>query len=76
MVPEMLTNETFRNKVVGEMEDPVLKSYWENEFDQMTDRLRAESLSPILNKVGQFISSQTMRNVVKNPKSSIDLEEI
>ena len=76
MVPEMLTNETFRNKVVEQLEDDVLRSYWVNEFAQMTDRLRAESLAPILNKVGQFISSQTMRNVVKHPKSSIDLEEI
>lgn len=76
MVPELLTNESYRNKVVAQTDDPVLKSYWENEFANMTDRLRAESISPILNKVGQFTSSRFIRNIVQNPKSSIDLEKI
>src|SRR5207237_1333771 len=30
MVPEMLTNDTFRAKVLLTLQDPVLKSYWEN----------------------------------------------
>ncbi len=32
--------------------------------------------SPILNKVGQFLSSQTIRNIVGSPKSTVDLEEM
>jgi hypothetical protein len=76
MVPELLTNEEFRKKSMTQIDDPVLKSFWENEFANMTDRLRAESISPILNKVGQFTSSRFIRNIVQNPKSSIDLEKI
>jgi hypothetical protein len=76
MVPEVLTNESFRKKALEHIDDPVLKSFWENEFANMTDKLRAESISPILNKVGQFTSSRFIRNIVQNPKSSIDLEKI
>lgn len=36
--------------------------------------MRSEAVSPILNKVGQFLSSQTIRNIVGNPASTIDLE--
>src|SRR3989344_4088807 len=76
MVPEMLTNDAFRHKALEHIKDPVLKNYWVNEFEQMQPRLKSEAMSPILNKVGQFISSTTMRNVVKDPKSTIDLEKI
>lgn len=74
MVPEMLSNESFRNKVVAQLKDPVLRSFWENEFANYTDRLRAEAISPIQNKVGQFVSSNVIRNIIKNPKSTVDLQ--
>jgi len=74
MVPEMLSNESFRRQAVSKINDPVLKSYWENEFANYTDKLRAEAIAPIQNKVGQFVSSHTIRNIIKQPKSTIDLE--
>ncbi len=75
MVPEMLANDTFRARVVAQMTDPVLKSFWENEFANYTDRLKAESIMPIQNKVGQFVSSTVIRNIIKSPKSTIDLKK-
>lgn len=76
MVPELLTNEAFRTKMLKHIDDSILRNFWDNEFANMTDRLRAESISPILNKVGQFTSSRFIRNIVQNPKSSINLEQI
>ncbi len=76
MVPELLTNDAFRKEVLKKVDDPVLKSYWEGEFANMPDRLKSESISPILNKVGQFISSRFIRNILQNPKSTINLEKI
>lgn len=76
MLPEMLANSGFRAKVVERIKDPILKSFWVNEFDRMTDRLRVEAISPIQNKVGQFTSSQRIRNIIGHPKSSIDIEKV
>jgi len=75
-VPSLLTDKSYRDKVVEKVKDPVLKSYWINEFETMTPRLMSESISPILNKVGQFISSNIVRNIIGAPKSTIDLEKI
>ena len=75
-VPLLLTDKNFRDKVVEHLKDPVLKNYWINEFEKMPPRLYNESISPILNKVGQFISSSTIRNIIGTPKSTIDLEKI
>jgi len=76
MVPEVLSNPAFRRKMVSYLSDPILISFWVNEFDQMTDKLRIEAISPIQNKVGQFVSSTVIRNIIKSPKSTIDLQKV
>jgi hypothetical protein len=75
-VPEILTNPKVRGTITSRLTDPVLKSFWDNEFEGMSDKLRTEAISPILNKVGQFISSQFTRSVIGHPRSSISLEEV
>jgi len=72
----LLTNRSFRNKVVAKITDPVMKQYWENEFNKMPDNLREEAISPILNKVGQFVASPLIRRIIGKPKSSIQIDQI
>lgn len=73
---ELLTNTKFRKKIVENLDDPILKSYWVNEFNKLPERLRTDSIAPILNKVGQFVSSPLVRNVVNARKSSFSIEEV
>ncbi|MDR0771579.1 MAG: hypothetical protein LBF15_00470 [Candidatus Peribacteria bacterium] len=69
----MLTSETYRNKVVSRIKDPVVKKFWTGEFAKMSPQQRQEAISPILNKVGQFLSSTILRNVLGQPKNSFSL---
>jgi hypothetical protein len=75
-IVDMLTNDKFRAKIVDELDDPILKNFWEMEFNRMQDRAKTEAIAPILNKVGQFVSSPLVRNVVNAHKSSFSVEEI
>ena len=75
-VPEILTNKDFRRRIVEKLDDRVLKNFWTQEFEMMSERLMAEAVSPILNKVGQFVSSPMIRNIIGHPHSTVDLEEI
>jgi len=72
-ITRILQDEDFRRKVVAKITDPIVKSFWVNEFDKMQDKFRIEAISPILNKVGQFLSSPIIRNIVGQPKSAVDL---
>ena len=72
-IPRILIDDDFRRKVVSKVEDPVVKSFWEGEFAKMQDKFRTEAIAPIQNKVGQFLSSATIRNIVGQPKSTVDL---
>jgi hypothetical protein len=75
-VPELLTNERYREKVLEKLPDQVLKNFWINEFNKLSPQMRSEAIMPILNKVGQFLSSQTIRNIVGSPQSTVDLEDM
>ena len=72
-VPKLLTNERYRARIVARINDPVVRSFWENEFAGYTKGFLTEAISPILNKVGQFLSSPVIRNIVGQPKSTIDM---
>jgi type IV secretory pathway VirB4 component len=75
-VIQILTNKNFRRKALEKLDDPTSKRFWLEEFEKMPDRFQQEAISPILNKVGQFVSSPLIRGLIGRPKSTIDLEEI
>ena len=75
-VVEILTNRSYREKVVSGLKNQTLINFWKNEFDRMDDKFQNEAVAPILNKVGQFISSTNIRNTIAHPKSKIRIEDI
>lgn len=75
-VPKLLTNSAYRKQIVEKIDDQVLKNFWLDEFGRLDDRARTEAVSPILNKVGQFITSPKIRTILERPHSSLDLEDV
>ncbi len=75
-VVRMLSDKNYRKRVVANIKDPVVKAFWEKEFSGYADKFAAEAVSPIQNKVGQFLSSSLMRNIIGQVKSAIDIREI
>ncbi|MCK4540225.1 type IV secretion system DNA-binding domain-containing protein [Candidatus Parcubacteria bacterium] len=75
-VTRMLSDKKFRKKVIDKIQDPVVKAFWVNEFAGYNDKFASEAVSPIQNKVGQFLSSSLIRNIVGQVKSSIDMRKI
>ena len=75
-INRMLGDAKYREKVVGKIEDPVVKAFWVNEFARYTQRYEVEATAAIQNKVGQFISASLIRNIIGQVKSTIDMREI
>ncbi|MFA6394090.1 MAG: type IV secretion system DNA-binding domain-containing protein [Patescibacteria group bacterium] len=75
-VTRMLSDKDFRKKVVDKTLDPVVKTFWTKEFAGYADKFASEAVSPIQNKVGQFLSSSLIRNIIGQVKSSIDVRKI
>jgi hypothetical protein len=71
-------DKNFRKFILKQVKDPILKKFWEEEFASMStnSRLVTEAVAPIQNKVGRFISTAVIRNIIGQVKSTIDLREI
>jgi hypothetical protein len=68
----MLSSPRYRGWVLKQVRDPVVRSFWEQEFAQFDKRFLAETISPIQNKVGQLLMAAPLRNVFGQVKSKID----
>ncbi|KUK77415.1 MAG: hypothetical protein XD93_0340 [candidate division WS6 bacterium 34_10] len=77
-VIRILIDKNYRKFILKQVDDPILLQFWEDEFEQMSSnrRLVTEAVAPIQNKVGRFISSAVIRNIIGQVKSTIDLREI
>lgn len=75
-VARMYVDKVYRKKIVDNIKDPVVKSFWVDEFANYQDKFRTEAVAPIQNKVGQFLSNAIIRNIVGQTKSSIDLRDV
>lgn len=75
-VLRMLSDDKYRKKVVAKVQDPVVKAFWYDEFAHYNERFKTEAVAPIQNKVGQFLTSSIIRNIVAQPKSTIDMKDI
>jgi hypothetical protein len=63
-LPRLLTDKAYRQYLLTYVEDPLLRTFFLEEYERYDPRWRAEAISPILNKVGQFLSSPVVRHIV------------
>ncbi|MDB5259210.1 MAG: hypothetical protein JWO73_418 [Candidatus Taylorbacteria bacterium] len=75
-VNRMLSDKAFRNKVVACVTDPSVKSFWVDEFANYTERMAAEAVPAIQNKIGQFTANPLIRNMIGQVKSTFNIREI
>ncbi|HBF67203.1 MAG TPA: hypothetical protein DDW36_02140 [Candidatus Magasanikbacteria bacterium] len=75
-VNRLLADRSYRKKVIAKIKDPIIKSFWTDEFAKYNERYQQEAIAPIQNKVGQFLSANIIRNIVAQVKSTINIREI
>lgn len=75
-VNRMLTDKEYRKRVVDNIKDPSVRSFWVDEFAKYTDRYTQEATPAIQNKVGQFTANPLIRNIIGQPKSSFDFRKL
>ena len=72
----MLVDRDYRQKIINNLKDPVVKSFWINEYEEWESRYRNEAIAPVQNKVGQFLNVSFVRNIVGQAKNTIDIDDI
>ena len=75
-VNRMLSDKHYRKKVIDNITDPAVKSFWVDEFLNYNERYMQEAGDAIKNKIGQFTANPLIRNIIGQPKSSFDIRKI
>jgi len=75
-VNRMLADAVYRQEIVDQVKDPVIKTFWVQEYARYTQRYEVEATAAIQNKVGQFISNPLIRNIIGQTHSSINMREV
>ena len=71
-----LTDEDLRKDHTAKLRDPVVRAFWQSEFRGYGKALQAEALAPVLNKLGAFVASPIVRNIVGQERSRVDLIDL
>ena len=75
-IQPLLTDLYFRTRVLAYVSNPHIMSFWKNEFDKYSPALKAEAITPILNKTGVFLTSLPLRNIVGQKVRSFNMQQV
>jgi hypothetical protein len=72
-IMRMFGDNAYCKKIVARVTDPMVKSFWEQEYASWNDKYRTEATAAIQNKVGQLLSTPLIRNIVGQVRNGLDL---
>jgi len=75
-VPRLFIDEQFRKRLLKNCIDPVIRFYWRHEFEALEPRLRAETISPIQNKIGAFLANPFIRSILCQNSSTLKIPDV
>src|SRR5439155_20280281 len=73
----LLTEKPYRDQLIPRVADPVVRSFWMNEFSSWNAQYRTEAVSSVTNKLMPFLTSRQLRTITSGGgKSSLDLRRV
>jgi hypothetical protein len=73
-IPLLLTDASFRRRLVGHVNDPIaLGPFWAA-YEAMSDGERAQAIGPVMNKLRALLLRRRLRNVIGQAKPRLDLD--
>jgi len=75
-MPLFLSNSTFREKILANVKNPLVRQYFKDRFEELRPKTRAEWIESTLNKVNSFLVDERLRDLFSAPHSSFNLREI
>jgi Type IV secretion-system coupling protein DNA-binding domain len=77
MLPRLLVDDGFRSRIVEQhIADPIVRSFWVNEYTGYSASFRSEAIAPIQNKIGKILMVPSLRNMLAQPRSTITLRRL
>ncbi len=74
-ISRIISDTRYRQRVIKQIQDPVVKGFWTNDFKPSDAQYANEAIVPLMNKVGQFISNPLIRNLIGQKKNVLHFDD-
>ncbi|MCL5093727.1 MAG: type IV secretion system DNA-binding domain-containing protein [Patescibacteria group bacterium] len=75
-VPKIFTDDNYLQEKLKYVKDPVVRNFWLSEMAQTNEFHKSEVLGWFVGKFGAFMTNSTMRNILGQVETSLNLQEI
>lgn len=75
-LPRLLHDAAYRKRLLAHTRDPMITAFWTREFAEYSTRFASDAVAPLQNKVGTLLSPPALRNILGQPRSTIDVAAI
>lgn len=69
-------DKEWRFKISSKVKDEVVRRFWTEEFAELPDRLVAESLSPLQNKLGALVGNPILRRILGTARTRVKIKSV
>jgi hypothetical protein len=69
----ILVDDTYRDWVVRQVRDPIVRAFWLGEFAQYDPRFRREAIAALQNKIGALLLGPGIRNILGQVRNRVDV---
>lgn len=73
---DLLNDPKYRKSIIKTLEDKNLINFWKHEIGKAGDMQKVKMAAGITAKIGRFLFSASARQILEQPKSTIDFDEI
>ena len=73
---DLLNDTKYRKKIIKTLEDKNLINFWKNELGKAGDMQKVKMAAGITSKIGRFLFSASAKQILEQPKSTIDFDDI
>ncbi|HLB95394.1 MAG TPA: type IV secretion system DNA-binding domain-containing protein [Patescibacteria group bacterium] len=75
-VPRIFTDDGFRTKLISNVSDPIVRSFWTKQLAKTADFHKSEMYNYFISKFGRFMTNDLMRNIIGQKKSSFNIRQL
>ena len=73
---ELLNDPKYRKLITKSLDDKYLVQFWKNELGKAGDMQKVKMAAGITAKIGRFLFSASAKQILEQPKSTIDFDDI
>lgn len=72
----LFSDKQYRKEVARSLKNPIVRQFWQKEYERYSYGYRADGVASIQNKIGAFLADPLMRRILTEPQTDLRIRSI